>query len=399
VDNHDVRSTNEGVVLNLIRERQPISRADLARATQLRESTISSIVKALIDDGLVCEAALGDSSGGRRPTMLRIRADRSVVVGVDVDYPETTIGVSGFDGKLLYTRKFRIRQDPFKGQIQLADEVRSILKAKIAPGVRVEGIGVCFPGLIDPHDGRIIYSSVLNWRGVSLRDVLGYRLGHELLFEESVRAAGVAELWFGSLGALLQHHIVNVLVKQSLGVALIVGGHLYRGAGLAAGQFGHVSIDPDGPQCPCGNRGCWERYVCDSATVERYIASAGVRHSGDAVSVVDLVRKASDGDERAAAALRETAKYLGVGLATLVNGLNPEIILIDGEISQAWELIEPELRAELRTRCLAANLESLQLRPSSLRDSNPCVMGAIALVLWRCFNVRGRPAAAAAAAT
>ncbi len=393
LDNQDLRWANESVVLNLIRERQPISRADLARLTQLQESTICSIVKALIEEDLVCEAALGDSSGGRRPTMLRIRADRSMVIGVDLGYPETTIGVSRFNGELVYKRKFRIRQDPLHGQIQLADEIRRVLKSRVPPEVRVEGIGISVPGVIEPREGRIIYSSVLDWHDVALGDALRQRLDHELIFEESVRAAGIAEIWFGSLGTLKEYHVVNVLVKQGLGAALIVGGHLYRGANLGAGQFGHVSLDPNGPPCGCGNRGCWERYVCDSVTVERYLLSVGGRQAGRPPTVAELAAKASEGDQAAAEALRETARYLGMGLAILVNGLNPEVILIDGEISQAWDLIEPALRQALEPRCLSTNLKSLQLRPSPLQ--NPCLMGAISLVLWRRFNLprRALPAA------
>jgi len=159
---------------------------------------------------------------------------------------------------------------------------------------------------------------------------------------------------------------------------------------LGAGQFGHVSLDPNGPQCGCGNRGCWERYVCDSVTVERYLLRAGGRKAGRLPTVAELASKASKGDRAAAEALRETARYLGMGLAILVNGLNPEVILIDGEISQAWELIEPEMREALESRCLSTNLKSLQLRPSTLCEKEPCLMGAISLVLWRCFNLPRR---------
>jgi len=123
------------------------------------------------------------------------------------------------------------------------------------------------PGLMDRSQGKIIYSSNFDWREVEVGAYLRRRFDHDLVFEDNLRCAGLAEIWFGSLTRSAPSHMINLLIDEGLGTAIIIGGHLYRGASLGAGQFGHVSIDPGGPRCHCGNLGCWESYASNTATV------------------------------------------------------------------------------------------------------------------------------------
>jgi len=384
LDNEALRSVNQTIVLNVIREKQPISRADLARITRLKESTISSIAKRLIGEGLIYEANLGDSSGGRRPRMLRINGDRSAALGVHIAPQQTLIATSNFSGKILRQRTIRTDSDPERFLPRLAEEISRSLHSDLPAGLKCEGIGVSMPGLMDRSQGKIIYSANLDWREVEVGAYLRHRFGHDIMFEDNVRCAGLAEIWFGSLTRLAPSHMINLLIDEGLGTAIIIGGHLYRGATLGAGQFGHVSIDPSGPRCRCGNLGCWESFASNTATINRYLQARGVSGAATSILFSKLVALARESDQDALLALQKTGEYLGIGIALLVNGLNPEMVIVSGEISRAWDLIEPEIWRNLRIRALAGNLNSMKLQPSSIEE-NPSLMGAISLVICRRF--------------
>jgi predicted NBD/HSP70 family sugar kinase len=383
LDNESLRSVNETIVLNVIREKQPISRADLARITRLKESTISSIAKRLIGEGLIYEASLGDSSGGRPPRMLRINGNRSAAIGVHIAPHESLIATSDFSGKILRQRTIKTDRDPERFLPRLAGEIERALHSDLPTGIRCEGIGVSMPGLMDRSQGKIIYSSNLDWREVEVGAHLRRRFDHDLVFEDNVRCAGLAEIWFGSLTPSAPSHMINLLIDEGLGTAIIIGGHLYRGATLGAGQFGHVSIDPSGPRCRCGNLGCWESYASNTATLNRYL-QAKAQSAAISITFSELITRAREGDRDAAAALQQTGEYLGIGIALLVNGLNPEMIIVSGEISHAWDLIEADVWRNLRIRALAGNLNSMKLLPSGI-EGNPSVVGAISLVICRRF--------------
>ena len=386
LDNESLRSVNESIVLNLIRERQPISRVGLARLTHLKQSTITSIANSLLGEDLVYEADLGDSSGGRKPRMLRINGNRSIAIGIHVGVQKTEIGLGNFNGEILAQCAIDTSKDPRRLLTQLIEQIDGLMRQHPVPGARMEGIGVSLPGLIDQSLGKIIYSANLGWRDVEVGAFLRQHYDFDLVFEDDVRSLGLAEIWFGSLSSLRQYHAINVSVNEGIGTAIIIGGHLYRGASLGAGQFGHVSLVPNGAVCGCGNRGCWELYASDTATVDRYLRYSGASQDVARPTVGELNDRAAGGDQAALRAIRKTGKYLGMGIAILVNALDPEMIVIQGEIKRAWNLIEPEIWNVIRARALARNYSSLRLEPSSM-EVNPSLIGAISQVICRRFAV------------
>lgn len=389
LDNVASRRVNSSIVLNLIRERQPISRAELARATELRGSTISSITKQLIGDGLVYEAAVGKSGGGRRPRLLRLNGRRSVAVGVHLGVQETIIGLSNFSGEIISKRVFKTNKEPAQFVPMLVEELASVIGSQISAETQLEGIGMALSGVTDPTEGKIIYSSNLEWRNVEVGKALRKRFSCPLFFEDDARAAGLGELWFGGYKNLKFRHFVSVTVNEGVGTAIFVHGRLYIGASLGAGQFGHISLDPRGPVCPCGNRGCWEVYASDTATVHRYVISSPPR-SGKAaqdVKISDVVQRALAGEDLALNAVRETGRYLGRGAAILVNALNPEMVIFNGQITGVWPLIKEDVWRELRSSALSPALAGLNVCTSSIQESLP-LMGALSLVLGQDFLIQ-----------
>ena len=390
-----LRTVNEALVLNLIREQQPISRVALARMTRLKESTISSIVRELLDQSLVVETLFGDSAGGRRPLMLELNKNRSRTVGVDLGCRWTMIGVSDFGGEVIFQKRIETHANPAVFLPRLAKEIARTIAEAVPAGMRMEGIGFGMPGLMDRTTGRIIYAANLDWHDVELGAYMQERLACDLYFEDNVRCAGLAEVWFGSLNDLKHGSAAVVVVNEGIGCALIIGGHLYRGATLGAGQVGHISIDRNGPVCRCGNRGCWEALACDNATLGRYNKKA--RTAVD--TMPELIERARAGGRKAQEAIRETGRYLGDGVAILANLINPEVIIFEGELTEAWSEIEPEIRGVLEQRTLKENRQALVLHPSPIKK-NTTLLGALSLALCRNFAVAraGSSAAAASAA-
>jgi predicted NBD/HSP70 family sugar kinase len=384
LNNESIRSINELVVLNLIRERQGISRADVAKTTGLKESTVSSIAKSLLEEGLICEAETGDSSGGRKPVILRINSRYSACIGVDVGVRRTMIALSNFSGEILHKTVFPTSHDPQRFLKQLLTEIDAVIRNQVPPDLSVEAFGFAVPGLIDRVAGRMVYSAGLGWQGVDIGTPVRQTFGREVLFEDDVRSAGFAEIWFGGFDRLDHNNLISLLIADGVGTAIIIEGQLYRGSSFGAGQFGHVSLDPKGPKCRCGNHGCWEGYASDPATIKRYLSKRKQTGRGSSPSMSGVVNLAKEGDRAACDAVCQAGKYLGAGIAILANTLNPELIVIQGEIGRAWDLIERDVWEVVRAKALAFNVETLKIRPSGLKE-NASLMGAIGLVICRKF--------------
>jgi len=265
---------------------------------------------------------------------------------------------------------------------ELADAIEQTIAEFVPPSMPIEGIGFCMPGLMDPEEGRIIYAANLDWHDVAVGAYMRKRFHHDLFYEDNVRCAGLAAVWFGSLNDLKHGSAIVLVVDEGIGCALIIDGHLYRGATLGAGQAGHISIDRDGPSCRCGNRGCWETLAGHGATLARY----NNKTNSAVTSIARLIEHMRQGDAAATEAIRQTSRYLGEGIAVLVNLLNPELLILDSSLTEAWPEIESEIQVVLTQRTLKENRESLILSPSPM-GSKTTLSGAISLVLCRNFAV------------
>jgi predicted NBD/HSP70 family sugar kinase len=385
LNNAMLRSVNESLVLGLIREWQPIARVDLARSTRLKESTVSSIVKELLDRGLVAEAGLGTSAGGRKPRMLVLDGGDSRVLAIDVAAGQTTIGIADLKGKILYRKVCKTNRDPDRFLKQLIREADAVVRAQVPDESKLEAIGVSSLGLVDMDEGTIIHSSNLGWSdpvpvGAALRE----RFSQEIAFDRDVLAAGLSELWFGGLDPACVKDLAVIMVNEGVGAAVFSQGRLVRGSNLGGGQFGHVCIRPGGVRCRCGCRGCWEAYAADPGIVGRYLARGSARSAGSEPTVGQIAERALAGEQPAVATIRETARYMGEGIAVIVNAMNPSLIVVTGEITRAWSLMQHDILKNIRKRTLRPNHQSLRIQPSQIRE-NPCFIGAVSLALSKRF--------------
>jgi len=378
------RKINLQIALNLVREHQPISRADLARRMKLNRGTMTALVNELVSEGTVVEGETASTTRGRRPKMLYVRTRDRLVIGVDLRFSRTTLMVSDFAGTQSTRESFETVFDPPALVAELAQRILQ-LRERYASVGEIEGIGMVVPGMVDQATGRVQNAPQLGWKDVEIRGPLEEATGIPVVLDNASIACAQAYMWLGKKDGGSADDFVYVMVSDGLGVGVVVNGQVMRGAGNTAGEFGHVPIDLNGPRCLCGARGCWEAYTSNLATLARYQGvefspREGRRLSDPAsLTVPQLVDLARRGDARALAAVRETGFYLGVGLASIINVANPSRIVVGGEITGAWDLIEDTIRAMIRERALTPRAAETPVTPEPM-DQFPRLRGAAALV-------------------
>jgi len=377
------RQINRRIALNFIRRFQPLSRADLARKSGLQRSTISAIVDQLLEEGWVTEGAVGRSPRGRRPRNLHLNVERAGILGVELRPESTTVGLAGVDARFVTQVSFPTASTPERFAYDLAEVTHDIRRAH--PSVHCEGLGISLPGRVD-ESGRLIFAPNLGWGPVELTRLLESAVGLPVSIDNAANACALAELWFGRHADNIRD-IVAVTVSEGIGVGLLLNGQLVHGGGSMSGEFGHASVDEQGPPCRCGRRGCWERYASNSAAIQHYQST----QNGEAtqgMSIDDLARRADAGDAAAAASIERMARYLAMGLANLATGLAPDVIVVVGEVTAFWHRVGPIVDEVCALRALpGATTRILPTDPAA----QPRLRGAVTLVVQQHF---GAPAVA-----
>lgn len=383
-----VREVNRQIALNVVREHQPISRADLARRMGMGRGMVTALVNELIAEDAIYEGEKVDAPRGRKPKMLHIRTGDKLVVAIDVRFTRTYLMLGDFAGTEIALESFDTPASPEQLVRELADRTARLRDRHAAMG-ECQGIGLVVPGMVDRVTGRVLYSPQLGWRDVEIREMVARATGLPVFLENAPIACALAQVWLGERGNRARD-FVYVTVSEGVGAGIVVNGEVVRGHGSTAGEFGHVPLNPDGPRCLCGARGCWEAYTSNLATLSRYLGeefsperSRELLRRSD-LTVLDLVTRARTGDQRARGAIAETARHLGLGLAMIVNALNPSQIFVGGEITVGWDLVEPGVRAEIRERALTATAQTTPIIPEQI-GGHPRLRGAMALVAAREF--------------
>jgi N-acetylglucosamine repressor len=389
------REINRQIALNLVRARQPLSRADLARLMGIRRGAVSRLVDTLMAEGLLFEGATGEAARGRKPKFLYVDSRTRCVLAVDIRPTRTSLMVTDLLGHAIGDiDSFPTEIDPKKFVRRLADRITRTLADHAA--TTCAGIGMVVPGMVDAAGATVLFAPRLGWRNVPLGAMLARLIKLPIQIENSGRAGALAQMWGLRADPSATGDTAYVSVSDGLGIGIVVRGELLRGRHNVAGEFGHIPINVDGPPCACGATGCLEAYVSNLATLSRYFGREisprkPIPSELAQFTVDDLIARARVGDGKAIAALQATAHYLGLGLASLVNAIDPARIYLGGEIISAWDLLESTLRQALRSRSLAPTGADVDIVTVPAQD-HPRLRGAAALVASPLFS---RPLAAA----
>ena len=373
-----IRDINKQIVLNYVRDREPISRAEIARETALQRSTVSAIVDDLQEAGLIEDIGTGDSTGGRKPTLLKLKTGTPVAIGVDVTPRKTTVAVADLAGQVIEKEIFPTSANVDFMTEQIIGRIEKFVGKY--PDSKLE-IGITVPGIADPTLGKAVYIPYFNWHDWNIALQITEKTGLLATIENDANAIALAELWFGDEVIRKTRNFITVLVAEGVGTGVIFDGQIYHGEKGAAGEFGHMIVGVDAPvQCSCGSRDCWEAHASEKAVVARYGGLLREQNlSQNTADINHLIELAENGDNFAIQALKETAEFLGIGISNLIVGLSPQAVVVSGNITKAWNLIEKELY-RMAERSVRRGLPKTVLMASSLGDA-PTLIGSLSLVL------------------
>jgi predicted NBD/HSP70 family sugar kinase len=342
----NARQINRDIVLEIIRFRQPLSRVEVARYSGLQPSTISTIVEQLIGEGWVREGALVRPARGRPATMLEVN-DSLLTFAVDIRPKRAIIAVIDLAGRILSRETVLTtpRADETVKRITATlKHLRSVHSDK-----SFEGIGVSVPGRVHPETQRLLLAPNLHWRDFDLRAALQKAMKLQVEIDNDANACLLADSWYGRLSGV--RNAVLIAISEGIGAAILCGGQMHSGFNGLAGEFGHISLDPDGPICGCGQRGCWEVMGSSRAAIRLY---SEAKPDARQIDIYGLLRLAEENDPAAVEAVSRQVLALGKGLRLVTAALSPELILITGEITSVWERFGPIVQKQLDMGVLAA---------------------------------------------
>jgi len=385
-----VRRMNRAIILEVFRTHHTLSRARLAIKTGLNPSTVSNIIGELIQENLIRETELVHSNTGRPGRLLEINPDGGCALGVEINVDYIEFLITDFAANVLWRQKQtstpEVGQEVIMQQIsRLAEKASTFIKSHQS---RILGVGVGVPGLVDVSSGLLKLAPNLQWFNVPVREVLTNYFDCPIYVENEANAAALGEYYFGATRNT--QDFIYLSTGIGLGSGIVIGGKLFRGMSGYAGEAGHMTLDPNGELCGCGNRGCWETYVGPRAieqNVQRSLA-AGAKSSLQDIAKNDLknvkfddvLEAAKNGDQISLEALKKVAYYLGIGIANLVNLFDVQVIVLGGVLNKAGSLIMKEIEQIVSANMLDPDKEHLKIIPSA-HGADACVMGAIALVL------------------
>jgi predicted NBD/HSP70 family sugar kinase len=383
LDASAVRAQHSRLILNLLWTEREISRAELARRTGLSRSTVSAIVTDLLSKGLARETRAGMSNGGRRPIILEFQDQSSFIVGIELGATHVSCVLTDLRCKVRasWSAPAPVRDEPEAALKKMTMGVRSVLEADGLQPWQVLGIGVAVPSPVDQaRPGELLPLIVPNWEGYNIATYLEERFKRPVFVDNDANLGALAELWWGAGSSA--RNLAYIKVATGIGAGLIIDGRIFRGSGGIAGEIGHTSIDPNGPQCICGLKGCLTTFVGTPALLQR--AKGGLRASGSdrppPGSIDELVTAALDGNSMALELLEYAGDKLGVGIANMLNLLNPKMVVLGGGIARAGDLLLDGVRRTIRGLSLPASISQAEIRTTGLNEWGIAV-GAATLVL------------------
>lgn len=387
-DLKDLRAINRADVLNIIFALGPISRVRIARLTGLKKPTISSIVRDLIDEGLVYESSLDQTSLGRKPVNLSINEQYKIYGLIDVALWTTRLAVCDLGGHVLDARIVATVEGDAAGFLRhCAAELKEMLKKCTRELI---GVSVILPCPLDSSRGFVYWHRTLGWNFTDVRALLSEEMECKVLVENDGRAGAMAELLFAREVRNVES-FVHVLVTDGVGTGIVIGGRPYYGAHCLDGRIGFGLIRINGKWQEYSDQNSWEENASDRGAVTRYCELEGCPAPHEAGREMDRIIELARRDNRnAIQALKETARCLAAGIAGIYLGLDPERIVISGKITRVWDIVIDEIIEQLESTIhFHVSLLRELIVPSSLEDVT--FLGGRALILRDLFGARFLP--------
>ncbi|AGI87175.1 ROK family protein [Streptomyces albidoflavus] len=361
-------------VVRAVRLSGSLTQAEIARTTGLSAATVSNIVRELKESGTV--EVTPTSAGGRRARSVSLSGDAGIVIGVDFGHTHLRVAVGNLAHQILAEEAEPLDVDASAEQGFDRAEllVGRLLDATGVDRAKVAGVGLGVPGPIDVASGMLGSTSILpGWSGTQPALALGERIGVPVAVDNDANLGALGELVWGSGRGV--RDLAYIKVAGGVGAGLVIDGQIYRGPGGTAGEIGHITLDESGPVCRCGNRGCLETF-----TAARYVLPLLEPTHGTGLTMEKVVALAKEGDPGCRRVVADVGRYIGSGVASLCNLLNPSRVVLGGDLAEAGELVLGPIRTSVGRYAIPSAARQLELVPGSL-GGRAEVLGALALAL------------------
>jgi glucokinase-like ROK family protein len=339
-----MRAINRFKILHTIRAHKLISRVDITKATGLSQATVTGITASLIEERLLLEKRPGESEGGRPPILIALNPDAAYAVGIYLSISQINVVIIDLEATIRASYEMPIRKQNYAPEAiadKIVQAVQECMWQASFSRNEISGIGIGLPGLVDSQTGLIRFLPNYQWERVNLRDIVQKKIDHPTYIENSANALTLAEQWFGE-GRGTENFLV-VTLEHGVGMGIIINGQLYRGHKGTAGEFGHTTVDPDGPLCRCGNKGCIEAIVGNNAILREAEAAAQKDqwkpHRPDEITIEEVISAAEAGAPCLRKIFAQAGRVLAIGLSNLIQIFNPAKIIISGRGVKAGDLL------------------------------------------------------------
>ncbi len=381
-----LRNINRSMILNIIRDRQPISRSKIAALCGLNKSTVSSIVTGLLEEDLVYEQTKIDQSIGRNPIDLYLKLGKNLIGAFSIDAALTRFAIVDIDGSVLGTSFIETKsQKPERFIEQCLNEVKLLCERL---GVKnLKGLGVSIAGIVDSKNLVVNYAPNLGWEDFNIGETIKLLWPNLqiLTVGNDAKCSAQAELWFGVHDTDLSN-FVFLEIGPGIGSGMVVENKILDGEFHASGEVGHMVIYEGGELCTCGNHGCWERYASDRATIKRYIARKySTLETPVNITIDNVIEMANKGDDIAKEVVSQTGYFLGLGISNIIKAIDPHAIILGGRITQAWDIIYPQIRDVVKKRAFYGEKKNIFILKSSLKVK-PRLLGAATYAIKQIFD-------------
>ncbi|MCM3602775.1 ROK family transcriptional regulator [Robertmurraya korlensis] len=392
-----MKSQNQSIVLNMIRLKEPISRAEIAKLTNLTPPTVSSLVGELIEKNLITEEQSTNSKiGGRKPILLRINYTAHYIIGVYAAAEVVRVILTTMDGKIVSDYVKDITELPSKSEFTklIIESIQSIFDQTDVKKDLILEIGFAMHGLVDPERGLAMFSPHLHLENIPIKDILEEEFDIPVIVENDVRALALAESWFGQGQGVTD--FICISVGRGIGSGIFINDEIYTSSFNTAGEIGHTIIDINGPKCQCGNNGCLEAYASESAILNN-VKQELPNHpdsliqewikNGHELSIKMVFKASKEHDPFAISILQRSGNSLGLAAANMVNILKPSKIILEGSIFEEGDIVLSQVIEMIQKYTFKSSNEEIKVVRSTLGKTG-MALGAVALVLRKMFKTQ-----------
>lgn len=391
---------NKRSVIDMIRTKGPINKAEIARVTDLSIPTVMKLTDEFMKNGLIHVIGKGASNGGKRPELLEFISNVYYIVGVDVGRNTMKALVMDLNGGIINMQVSNTGNDisPQKIIERLIRLIESTISSSNISKDKILGMGIGMPGLLDVESGIVLFSPDFHWENISLVEPIKRHFDMTIHLENSNRAQAMGEKWFGF--GVDSDCLICVNIGHGIGSAIVEQGEFYRGSSGSSGELGHITMEKNGPQCDCGNYGCLEILASGNAIaknakkrIQQGELSIILEMAGGELDAIDakiVFDAAKKGDPLATRLVQDAVEYIGIGLANYINLLDPDMIILAGGVVNAGDILLDGIKKVVKARQMKLAGRKVKIIVSKL-GADATAVGAASLILRRFIESGGNP--------